>query len=207
MERIVERYSFDRGYVESLRANDPAVQRHFATYFRELLLIKIRRRVPSADVADDLVQETFLRVLTTLRAGGLRSSPSLGAFVDSVCNNVLLEYYRSTNLLICPTDALRGPPLTDNAGTTPADRANRSNMINGWNDYIESTLTATDYDAFKRYKEKVNSGKKSISSGPVWRPGCGLRWCSCPRPGIMPAMPSATYGISPWKWPLWPRRA
>jgi RNA polymerase sigma-70 factor (ECF subfamily) len=95
MERIVERYSFDRGYVESLRANDPAVQRHFATYFRELLLIKIRRRVPSADVADDLVQETFLRVLTTLRAGGLRSSPSLGAFVDSVCNNVLLEYYRS----------------------------------------------------------------------------------------------------------------
>lgn len=95
MERIVERYSFDHRYVESLRANDPVVQRHFATYFRELLLIKIRRRVPSADVADDLVQETFLRVLTTLRAGGLRSSPSLGAFVDSVCNNVLLEYYRS----------------------------------------------------------------------------------------------------------------
>ena len=48
----------------------------------------------------------------------------------------LLEYYRSTNLLICPTDALRGPPLSDKAGTTPADRANRSYMINGWNDYF-----------------------------------------------------------------------
>jgi prepilin-type N-terminal cleavage/methylation domain-containing protein len=53
----------------------------------------------------------------------------------------LLEYYRSTNLLICPTDALRGPPLTDKAGTTPADRANRSYMINGWNDYFSDALT------------------------------------------------------------------
>jgi RNA polymerase sigma-70 factor (ECF subfamily) len=95
MERIVERFTFDGEYVESLRANDPLVQRHFATYFRELLLIKVRRRVPSVETAEDLVQETFLRVLTTLRAGGLRSSASLGAFVDSVCNNVLLEYYRS----------------------------------------------------------------------------------------------------------------
>jgi hypothetical protein len=68
MEQIVERYSFDRGYVESLQANDPAVQRHFATYFRELLLIKIRRRVPSANVSGDVVRETLLRVPAALRA-------------------------------------------------------------------------------------------------------------------------------------------
>jgi prepilin-type N-terminal cleavage/methylation domain-containing protein len=53
----------------------------------------------------------------------------------------LLEYYRSTNLLICPTDALRGPPQTDTASPTPADRANRSYLINGWNDYFSDALT------------------------------------------------------------------
>ncbi|MGO9097322.1 MAG: hypothetical protein ACLQGV_19140 [Bryobacteraceae bacterium] len=70
MERIVERYSFDRGFVESLRANNPAVQRRFAAFFRELPLIRIRRRVPGADVTGDLVRETFLRVPATRRAAG-----------------------------------------------------------------------------------------------------------------------------------------
>ncbi len=90
----MERFSFDQEYIESLRAGDPGIQHHFATYFRELLLIKLRRRVLNAQVAEDLVQETFVRVLTTLRADGLKSAPSLGGFVNSVCNNILLEHYR-----------------------------------------------------------------------------------------------------------------
>src|SRR5437764_11151700 len=31
----------------------------------------------------------------------------------------LQEYYQTTNLLVCPTDALRGPPATDSATTVP----------------------------------------------------------------------------------------
>jgi prepilin-type N-terminal cleavage/methylation domain-containing protein/prepilin-type processing-associated H-X9-DG protein len=53
----------------------------------------------------------------------------------------LLEYYISTNLLICPTDAMRGAPQSDTSSPTPADRANRSYMINGWNDYFSDALT------------------------------------------------------------------
>ncbi len=105
----MERYSFDREYVESLRANDPRVQYHFATYFRELMLIKLRRRVPTLEIAEDLIQETFLRVLVTLRADGLKSAPSLGAFVDSVCNNVLLEYYRSDKRTTGLSEDFAGP--------------------------------------------------------------------------------------------------
>lgn len=105
----MERYTFDRGYIESLRANDPRVQYHFANYFRELMLIKLRRRVPTIEVAEDLIQETFLRVLTTLRADGLRSAPSLGAFVDSVCTNVLMEYYRSDKRTTGLAEDVPGP--------------------------------------------------------------------------------------------------
>ena len=95
MGGTMERCSFDREYVERLRANDVRVQHHFATYFRDLLMIKLRRRVPSLEIAEDLVQETFLRVLTVIRAEGLQQAGSLGGFVNSVCNNVLREYYRT----------------------------------------------------------------------------------------------------------------
>ncbi len=55
----------------------------------------------------------------------------------------LLQYYNTTNMLICPTDARRGPPQTDFASTTIPDRAERSYMINGWNDYFNDALIAS----------------------------------------------------------------
>ena len=53
---------------------------------------------------------------------------------------LLQEYYKTTNLLICPTDALRGMPQTLTTSPTPADRAARSYFINGWNDYFLDSL-------------------------------------------------------------------
>ena len=55
----------------------------------------------------------------------------------------LYEYYRTTNMLLCPTDLMRGPPQTDFASPTIPDRSNRSYMINGWNDYFSDALTAS----------------------------------------------------------------
>ena len=57
---------------------------------------------------------------------------------------LLKEYYHTTNLLLCPTDALRGPPFTDTSSPTPEDRANRSYLINGWNDYFTNGLTVAN---------------------------------------------------------------
>src|SRR5262245_56197282 len=53
---------------------------------------------------------------------------------------LLQETYRTTNLLICPSDAQRGPPLTGSGSPAPADNAQRSYFINGWNDYFFDTL-------------------------------------------------------------------
>jgi RNA polymerase sigma-70 factor (ECF subfamily) len=47
---------------------------------------------------EDARQETFARVFAALRKqDGIRQPERLGAFVNSVCNNVLLEYYRSSS--------------------------------------------------------------------------------------------------------------
>jgi prepilin-type processing-associated H-X9-DG protein len=55
----------------------------------------------------------------------------------------LQEFYRNLNLLVCPTDALRGTPPTDTGAATLPDRSPRSYLINGWNDYFpQDALTA-----------------------------------------------------------------
>jgi hypothetical protein len=55
-------------------------------------------------------RETFTRVLTSLkRKGGLAVPETLGAFVNSVCNNVLLEMYRSGSRTTPLEDGYDGP--------------------------------------------------------------------------------------------------
>src|SRR6185295_17950217 len=51
----------------------------------------------------------FVRVFRTLRSAGLRDGRKLGAFVNSVCNNVLLESFRANNR----TEALEDEHTSD----------------------------------------------------------------------------------------------
>ncbi len=88
---------FDESYVQRLKAGDLQTQQHFIAYFSELLAIKLRARFFPPHVIDDIKQETFVRVLAILqKESGLRQSERLGAFVNSVCNNVIMEQYRSS---------------------------------------------------------------------------------------------------------------
>jgi RNA polymerase sigma-70 factor (ECF subfamily) len=89
--------SFDESYVERLRAGDFRTQEHFVAYFSELIQLKLRSRVHSPQAIEDIRQETFTRVFVALRSGKLRQPDRLGAFVNSMCNNVLLEHYRSSS--------------------------------------------------------------------------------------------------------------
>jgi RNA polymerase sigma-70 factor (ECF subfamily) len=87
--------SFDASYVERLRAGDFRTQDHFVAYFTELIQIKLRSRLQSPQAIEDVRQETFVRFFTALRAGKILQPERLGSFVNSMCNNVLLEHYRS----------------------------------------------------------------------------------------------------------------
>jgi RNA polymerase sigma-70 factor (ECF subfamily) len=91
-------FAFDASYLEKLRSGDVQTEDHFVSYFSELIRLKLRSRLSSKEAIEDVRQETFMRVLSLLRSpGGLRQADRLGAFVNSVCNNVLLEQYRSKN--------------------------------------------------------------------------------------------------------------
>lgn len=93
---VLEFFAFDEAYVGRLREGDPSTESHFVAYFSQLIQIKLRARYLAPEVIEDLKQETFIRVIRSLRSdGGIRQGDRLGPFVNSVCNHVLLEHFRS----------------------------------------------------------------------------------------------------------------
>jgi RNA polymerase sigma-70 factor (ECF subfamily) len=119
----MEFFPFDDDYVRRLREGDRWTEEHFRSYFEQLLLIKLRRRLPSLEAIHDVRQEVFVRVFKTLRApaGGIRDGRKLGAYVNTVCNNVVLEQYRQTN---------RTEPLLDAHLDLPTSEDVEDAMVN-----------------------------------------------------------------------------
>lgn len=92
----LELQGFDAAYLERLHSGHLETEQHFAAYFGELILIKLRSRGGAFHLIEDVRQETLLRVLRAVRSPeGLRDPRCLGSFVNSVCNNVLLEQWRA----------------------------------------------------------------------------------------------------------------
>ncbi|HXM09614.1 MAG TPA: sigma-70 family RNA polymerase sigma factor [Terriglobales bacterium] len=87
-------HSFDEAYVARLRAGDFRTQEHFGAYFSALIQVKLRSRLKSREAIEDVRQETFARFYVALREGKLLHPERLGSFVNSICNNILLEHYR-----------------------------------------------------------------------------------------------------------------
>lgn len=112
----MQRQSFDAEYVRRLAHSDPETERDFVAYFGELLAIKLRSRLRAPEQIQDVIQETFLRVLKTLRQSGIESPEALGSFVNSVCTNVLFELYRAQSRMADPVEDRE-------SGETPADTA------------------------------------------------------------------------------------
>jgi type II secretory pathway pseudopilin PulG len=82
------------------------------------------------------------------------------------------EYGRNTNLLMCPTDVLRGVPANDgSAGTDPLDNAERSYIMNGWDEILGYTDNRTGYmqdSQLVHPAETIVLGEKYHTAGDFW---------------------------------------
>ena len=92
--RKVDLYSFDAAYLERLKAREPATEAHFVSYFTPRLHMKLRQRGFTAPTLEDIRQDTFCRVLLAVQADSVLHPERFGAFVASVCDNLILEKYR-----------------------------------------------------------------------------------------------------------------
>lgn len=70
---------------------------------------------------------------------------------------LLQDNYQNLNLLVCPTDAARGVPMTDTSSPTLADRSPRSYLINGWNDYFRRQTGNPDPNSYNGMSLKENA--------------------------------------------------
>jgi RNA polymerase sigma-70 factor, ECF subfamily len=120
-ETVVQFHTFDASYVENLCAGERQTQEHFVAYFSALLEIKLRSRLRSWHAVEDVRQETFARVFAVLRRdGGLRHPERLGAFVNTVCNNVLFEQYREGGRGESLDDETKAEPVASGADALQA---------------------------------------------------------------------------------------
>jgi prepilin-type N-terminal cleavage/methylation domain-containing protein/prepilin-type processing-associated H-X9-DG protein len=78
----------------------------------------------------------------------------------------LLEFYQAPNVLLCPTDLIRGTPQTDTSAVSIPDRAPRSYLINGWNDYFHNVLSADDFTTYMSGKYSQSSIKETAIPHP-----------------------------------------
>jgi RNA polymerase sigma-70 factor, ECF subfamily len=92
---LMQFQEFDSPYLDRLRSGDFTTEQHFFAYFGELIRMKAGKRLHSSIAIEDVRQETFARVLRSLSEERIREPERLGSFVNSVCNNVLREQYRS----------------------------------------------------------------------------------------------------------------
>lgn len=136
---------FDEAYVRRLREGDPAVELHFTSYFGQLIQIKLRSRLVSSRWIDDVRQETFLRVLRTLRSGeGLHSPDRLPAYVHSVCSHVLAEYLRTEERLV-PMDEASESAVDHDGLDTGLVNLDRKRLVES----VLAELSPTDREALK----------------------------------------------------------
>jgi RNA polymerase sigma-70 factor, ECF subfamily len=102
--------SFDQPYIDALIAGKPEIQEHFTAYFGDLLFIKVRSCVRSAQLREDIVQETFVRAISFLQRGQLDHPERLGAFMCKVCDNTTKEYFRKLGRDQTMPEAQSDPP-------------------------------------------------------------------------------------------------
>jgi RNA polymerase sigma-70 factor (ECF subfamily) len=108
--------SFNSAYLARLRDGDSETEQHFVAHFTNTIRLSLRSRLRSWDLIEDIRQETFLRVLNFIRSDRTMDHPErLGAYVHSVCINVMMESLRAST---------RHPPIPEEALELVDRRAN-----------------------------------------------------------------------------------
>lgn len=92
--QLAMRLKDDSGLAERLRARDPKVMGEIYDRYGRLVYSLIHRIVHDTGVAEDLTQETFLRIWNRAQAFDVEKG-ALGAWVVTVARNRAIDYLRS----------------------------------------------------------------------------------------------------------------
>jgi RNA polymerase sigma-70 factor (ECF subfamily) len=83
----------------------------------------------SREAAEDVRQETLMRVLRNLRNGVIEHPDRFGAYVNSVCSNVMLEHFRGDSRWSQLPDERPDPPGGDSTVESSLLRDERRKLV------------------------------------------------------------------------------
>lgn len=79
-----------RAYVDGNNAAfDTLLRRHQSKLFSYILRI-----VKNRDIADDIFQETFVKIIMTLKQGRYAESGKFGAWLTRIAHNLIIDHFR-----------------------------------------------------------------------------------------------------------------
>jgi RNA polymerase sigma-70 factor (ECF subfamily) len=109
----------ERRLVERLKAGDEAAFDLIHEAYRHRLFAFLCRLTRNRDVAEDLLEETWVRLVS--RIDTLRDETRLGGWLFAVARNLFLSHQRSRSYAAAPTEAL--DPVGDmvDPGPSPFD--------------------------------------------------------------------------------------
>lgn len=89
-------FPFDDDYVRRLREGDPTTEEHYSSYFPPKLRIVLGVMGLRAQDADDVIQDTLMRVLVKVKANEIRDGHTFGKYVVTTCRNIAKEEFRKS---------------------------------------------------------------------------------------------------------------
>jgi RNA polymerase sigma factor (sigma-70 family) len=122
--------TFDAAYLRALHQNDPAIERHFFSYFMPLINRKLRKHLRAPELIQEAAQETLSRVLAAVRScGRVRHPEKFDAFVRAVCRNVVLETWRREKRFVALDEAKDKMPAPFRCPHAMAEAAETSERV------------------------------------------------------------------------------
>jgi RNA polymerase sigma factor (sigma-70 family) len=88
--------TYDADFLAKLRRRDPATSTQFVFAFTPILEVKLRYMLRDHGMIEDVINETFYRVLIQIDKDGIRDPAQFGSFVRGVSENVAHELIRKS---------------------------------------------------------------------------------------------------------------
>jgi len=133
--------------VARIAAGDKNAEREFVLRYQQGIRVIVRRHCRAGDgAAEDLAQDVLLRVLERLRAGAIRDSVALPAYIQTTISHATSSEYRNRR----PTetvDSIEHVPATGD----PPDQFSGTQLRNMLHSLLAELPVARDRELLKRF--------------------------------------------------------
>ena len=139
----------DSWLVAAVSEGDPLQHELYVKYRRPLLQVLLARRV-TPDVAQDLMQRTFVQAIQKIRSEGLMEPDKLGGYLHRTACNMAAKYWRGE--LSRPHESVDDRhDLSDEAAPTLEERVDHELLARCVRELMAKLPTSRDREVLMRY--------------------------------------------------------